>query len=100
MNTNRDDAFSYERTEQAFMQRVYQWMAVGLALTGGIALWASQNLGIIRALAGGGFFVLMILEIGLVFWLSSQVMKLSAQAAITGFLIYAGLNGLTLSFIF
>ena len=82
------------------MQRVYQWMAAGLAITGVIALLASQNLGIIRALSGGGFLILAIAEIGLVFWLSSQIMKLSAQTAMMAFLIYAGLNGLTLSFIF
>ncbi len=97
---DRNDAFAYEKSEQTFIQRVYQWMAVGLALTGAIALWASQNLSIVRALAGGGFLIIMLVEIGLVFWLSSQVLRLSTSTAIVGFLIYAALNGLTLSFIF
>lgn len=94
---------SYPRTEalvQSFMQRVYQWMAAGLALTGFIAFWASGNAGMMRALQGGMFFVLVIAELGLVIWLSTQVMKISATAATIGFLVYSALNGLTLSFVF
>jgi len=82
------------------MQRVYQWMAGGLALTGFIAYWASGNLQLMRALSGGMFFVLMLAELGLVFWLSSQIHKISAAAATIGFLVYSGLNGLTLSYLF
>lgn len=85
---------------QSFMQRVYQWMAGGLALTGVIAFWASGNLPLMRTLHGGLFFVLMIVELGLVFWLSSQIHKISATAATIGFLVYSGLNGLTLSYLF
>lgn len=85
---------------QTFMQRVYQWMAGGLALTGLIAYYASTNLSLMRTLHGGLFFVLVIAELGLVFWLSSQIHKLSVKAAVTGFLVYAGLNGLTLSYVF
>jgi len=85
---------------QSFMQRVYQWMAGGLALTGFIAYWASGNLQLMRALSGGMFFVLMLAELGLVFWLSSQIHKISAAAATIGFLVYSGLNGLTLSYLF
>lgn len=85
---------------QSFMQRVYQWMAAGLALTGFVAFWASGNAGLMRALMGGTFFVLVLVELGLVFWLSSQITKISPMAATIGFLVYSGLNGLTLSFIF
>jgi uncharacterized protein len=87
-------------TEQSFIQRVYQWMAAGLALTGVVAVWASGNTGLLQALAKGGFLILMLAELGIVFWLSASIMKISPQAAITGFLIYSALNGLTLSFIF
>jgi len=100
MNLERQEAYSFEREEQTFIQRVYQWMAAGLALSGLVAFGAAQNPALLRALSGGMFFVLMIVELGLVFWLSSQVLKLSPVAAITGFLVYSGLNGLTLSFIF
>lgn len=101
MNQSFDPSFSPQSTTlQTFMQRVYQWMAVGLTVTGLIALWTSTQMGIMRALAGGGFLALMFAELGLVFWLSSQITKISAKAAITGFLVYSALNGITISFIF
>lgn len=82
------------------MQRVYQWMAMGLALTGAVAMWAASNTPVLKMLAGGGFLVAMLVEIGLVFWLSASIMKISPQAAAAGFLVYSAVNGLTLSFIF
>lgn len=90
----------YALAQQGFIQRVYQWMAAGLAFTGFVALWASGNMEVMRALQGGLFFVLMLVELGVVVWLSSQVLKLSPTAATVGFLVYSGLNGLTLSYIF
>jgi FtsH-binding integral membrane protein len=100
MNPNNEQAFSFEKTQQTFLQRVYQWMAIGLALTGAIAFMASGNMGLMRSLAGGGFLVLMIAEFALVWWLSANMMNLSPSAAVTGFLVYSGLNGLTLSYLF
>jgi len=85
---------------QSFIQRVYQWMAAGLALTGFIAYWAAGNTGLMKGLAGGSFFILFLVELGLVIWLSSQALKISPVAATIGFLVYAGINGLTMSFIF
>jgi len=85
---------------QSFMQRVYQWMGAGLALTGFVAFWASGNPGVMQALHGGMFLLLVLVELGIVFWLSSQIMTISAAAATVGFLVYSGLNGLMLSYIF
>lgn len=85
---------------QSFMQRVYQWMAAGLALTGFVAFWTSGNASVLRAMQGGMFFLIAIVEIGIVIWLSSQIMRISATAATIGFLVYSGLNGLLMSFIF
>jgi len=75
-------------------------MALGLGLTGVIAFWISGNEAIMRSLMGGMIWVLFLVELGIVFWLSASIMKISPQAAITGFLVYAGLNGVTLSYIF
>jgi len=85
---------------QGFIQRVYQWMAAGLALTAFVALWGAHSEGVLRAMQGGLFFVVVIAELGIVIWLSSQIMKISTGAATAGFLIYSALNGLLLSFIF
>lgn len=100
MNLYSNSSYPGAATLQNFMQRVYQWMAMGLTLTGATALWASTNSGLLHALAGGGFFVLMLVELGLVIWLSASIMKISPQAAVAGFLVYSALNGLSLSFIF
>lgn len=82
------------------MQRVYQWMAMGLALTGAVAMWAASSTPVLKFLAGGGFILFALVEIGIVIWLSASIMKISPQAAAAGFLIYSAINGLTLSFIF
>ncbi len=96
----QDQGFAFEKSEQTFIQRVYQWMAAGLAFTGAVAMWVATSPAFLQALSGGMFFVLMIAEIGLVFWLSSRALQMSPTAAIGAFLVYSGLNGLTLSFIF
>ncbi len=98
--SNMDSPYSSSTQVQTFIQRVYQWMAVGLALTGFTAFGAASNLALMRGLSGGGFLLVMLVELGLVFWLSSSIMKISVQAATLGFLAYSVLNGLTLSFIF
>lgn len=98
---NQQNSYSpYALAQQGFIQRVYQWMAAGLALTGFVALWASGNMAVMKALHGGLFLPLMLVELGVVWWLSSQALKLSPTAATMGFLVYSGLNGLTLSYIF
>ncbi len=86
--------------EQTFIQRVYQWMAAGLAITGVVAMWAAGSETVLKALMGGGFWILMIAELGLVIWLSAAITKISAQTAAIGFLVYSALNGVSLCYIF
>lgn len=96
--------FLYSQDKEAvfsnFMQRVYQWMAIGLALTGLAAAVTLGNRSLLSFLLHGGMWVLFIAELGLVFWLSASIQKISAQAAMIGFLAYSVLNGMTLSSIF
>ncbi len=91
----------------AFMRRVYNWMAGGLALTGLVAWWAQGSETVIQALfnpqTGGPtmlFWVLALAELGLVFGISGMVHRLSASTAGLLFAVYSAINGLTLSFIF
>jgi FtsH-binding integral membrane protein len=91
----------------AFMRRVYNWMAGGLALTGLVAWWAQGSETVVQALfnpqTGGPtmlFWLLAIAELGLVFGLSGMVHRMSASTAGLLFGVYSALNGLTLSFIF
>ncbi len=95
------DSISFpQETLQGFMQRVYQWMAAGLALTGFVAMSVASNADLLRTLNGGLFWVFALAEIGIVIWLSLSIQKISASVATAGFLVYAALNGVTLSYIF
>jgi FtsH-binding integral membrane protein len=82
----------------AFIRSVYNWMAIGLALTGGIAFLVGNSNFVysVQKL----FIPLIILELGMVWYLSSRIAKIQSSTATALFLIYAALNGLTLSFIF
>ena len=88
--------------QQRFMVRVYNWMTAGLAITGFMAFYVSNNETIMNIIFGNPIMpiVLMIAQIGLVFWLASRVMQMSASLATGVFLLYAGLTGVTFSFIF
>ena len=85
-----------------FIRSVYNWMAIGLGLTGFIALYVSNSPNMIRLIYGNQvlFFGLIIGELGLVFYLSARVQKIQASTATALFILYAALNGATLSFIF
>ena len=82
------------------MQRVYQWMAMGLVLTGLAAFITIGNASLLRFLLHGGMWLLFIAEFVLVIWLTRSLQKISAQAATVGFLAYSVLNGITISGIF
>lgn len=98
---------------RSFMNRVYNWMAVGLALTGVIAygiseyMMANQPRPSASGLVGGSILwspmamlVLILLEFGLVIWISAGINKMSAGLASGLFLLYAAINGVTLAPIF
>lgn len=85
-----------------FVRSVYNWMCIGLALTGFIAWFASGNDTIKQLVFGNSIIliVLIIVELGLVFSISGMINKMSAGTATGLFVLYSALNGVTLSFIF
>ena len=85
-----------------FIRSVYTWMGAGLALTGVIAYGVAGNESLLRMIATNPMLmiVLIIAELGLVFYLSARVNTMKASTATGLFLLYAGLNGVTLSTIF
>lgn len=89
-------------SERSFLSQVYMWMAMGLALTGVVAGWMAMNPSLVVAFARnmGLFLVLAIVQVGIVFWLSSQVLSLSVLTATIGFSLYATLNGVLFSTLF
>ena len=85
-----------------FVRSVYNWMFIGLALTGFVAYYVSNNETILRLVFGNSiiFFALIIGELALVFSLISRVDKMNSSTATGLFVGYSALNGVTLSFIF
>lgn len=83
----------------SFVRAVYNWMAIGLALTGFVAYYVASSPALL-AIAMKGFFLFAIGEIALVFFLSARIGKLQAKTATGLFLLYALLNGVTFSYIF
>jgi len=98
-------AMEQTRTEvqvNEFVRSVYNWMAVGLGLTGIVAWYVSSSPAAIQMVFGNRilFFVLIIAQLGMVFSLSGMISRMSAGTATGLFVIYSALNGVTLSFIF
>jgi len=85
-----------------FVRSVYNWMGIGLGLTAFVAFYVSSSPTMMRFIFGNSmvFFILMFAELGLVFAISGMVNRMSAGTATSLFLLYSGMNGLTLSFIF
>ncbi len=94
------DAIAAE--QQRFMVRVYNWMAAGLALTGIMALYISSSETMTQLIFGNRAIpiILIVIQLGLVIYLSGWAHKMSASQATGIFLLYAGLTGVTLSVIF
>ena len=85
----------------AVLRRVYVWMTLGLLITAGVAAFVSAS-PLFQILTGQPiiFFGLLIVELALVMGLSWGIKRLSTTAATSLFLLYAALNGLTLSTLF
>jgi hypothetical protein len=85
-----------------YVRSVYNWMGIGLALTGFTAYYVSNSESLLRLVFGNPLLlmVLIIAELGLVFAIAGMVNRMSAGTATALFVIYSALNGVTLSSIF
>lgn len=90
---------------RAYMLGVYNYMTIGLALTGFLALGtymvAVSNPAVAQTLFNGPlYFVLLFAPLGMVLWLSARIQSMSASTARTMFLVYAAIMGVSLAPIF
>ncbi|MBL4904038.1 MAG: Bax inhibitor-1/YccA family protein [Desulfocapsa sp.] len=100
--SNQQITLSQARQEAStiFLAKVFNWMAIGLGLTGVIA-WFTASSGLAAQLVQGPMFIVLIIgQLGLVFYLSARIEKIQPGTATGLFLGYAALNGLTLSMVF
>jgi FtsH-binding integral membrane protein len=83
-----------------YMQRVYGYMAGGLALTG-IVAYAAAASGFYQAIAGTPLlWIVMLAPLGFVLALSFGIQRMNAGTAMALFWIYAAVMGLSLGSIF
>ena len=99
---------------RAYMIRIYNYMASGVALTGVVA-WFTYNAAVVtnsagkitgltpfgQAIFGGPLTIVLFLgTLGIVFFMSFRINRLQAGTALALFMLYAGLLGLMLSSVF
>lgn len=91
-----------EAAQRAFLWRVYQWMAVGLGLTGLVAYWVAGSEAALRLVYGTPFVMLglFLATLGLVFFIGRAAASLSPGQTGALFVLYAGLMGVLLSSVF
>jgi len=86
---------------RAYMLKVYNYMCIGLGLTGAVAFAASTSQELMAAIYGTPLqWVVMLAPLGIVFFLSARINHMKASTAQIVFWIYSGLMGLALSYIF
>ncbi|MGA7786864.1 MAG: Bax inhibitor-1/YccA family protein [Xanthobacteraceae bacterium] len=108
----RTDQVTIDAGLRAYMIRVYNYMASGVALTGVVA-WLTFSAAVTQV--GGGLqltqfghlifqsplmWVLVLAPLGMVFFMSYRINRLSVSTALTLFFVYAGMLGLSLASIF
>ncbi len=111
--TARQEAAVIDQGLRAYMVSVYNYMTIGLAITGLVAIGmfkmaVTQDASGAQALTALGQalyasplkWVVALAPLGMVFFLSARVHKMSASAAQVAFWVFAALMGLSLSTIF
>jgi len=86
---------------RSYMLRVYNYMCMALAVSGAMAFYVSTSPTLQQAIFTTPLrWVVFLAPLGLVFFLSARINKLSATAAQTTFWIFAALMGMSLASIF
>lgn len=97
----RAASVAYDEGMRAYMLKVYNYMALALAVTGVVAFGASTSQTLMQAIYGTPLqWVVMLAPLGIVMFLSFKVSSLSLQAAQGWFWAFSVAMGLSLSYIF
>ncbi|MGB8212548.1 MAG: Bax inhibitor-1/YccA family protein [Anaerolineales bacterium] len=101
---DRNESWSYPLSGgidlQSVMRQVYTWMVLGMLITACVAYVTASNPMLIN-LASDPIIVLIavLVELGVVLVISRGLCRLSSGAATMLFIVYAALNGFTLSIV-
>lgn len=102
----RNSPFDYTRPEIGtgtlgrFMNQVYAWMCVGLAVTAGVAYYVASHPTLMQSMLGPAVWAFLVVELILVMVISAAINRINANVATALFVLFAAINGLTLSSIF
>jgi len=93
---------SVAREDSGFLQRVFLWMFVGLAITGGVAaaIGSSDQLLTDITESPGIIIGVIVVQLAIVFGISFAINRISVGLATVLFLIYSATVGITFAFIF
>jgi hypothetical protein len=88
-----------QEVSSIFLAKVFNWMALGLGITGIVAYFTATTGLAISFMSPPVFMTLFIAELGMVYFISARINKIQASTATGLFLGYSILNGLVLSVI-
>lgn len=91
----------YDVGLRKYMLGVYNYMASALVLTGLVAMLASSSATLMQTIYGTPLkWVVMLAPLGMAIFLSVRIHKMSASGAQIAFWAFAGVMGLSMSYIF
>ena len=86
------------RLQTAFLTQAFVWMFAGLLVTAGVAAVVQSNETLLN-FAANNFFILFIVQIGIVLGISATINRINALAALGLFFVYAATLGITIGLI-
>lgn len=92
-------ALAYNEGLRAYMLSVYNYMAMGLGLTGGVALLVVSSPALFNAIKPM-MWLFIFAPLGLVFFMSFKINTMKYTTAQAVFWLYAALNGVAFSVLF
>lgn len=103
METNNLTRNLAEKTAQSVLFRnVYTWMTLALVITGAVAMYMAKSMTLLSMIMQNSllFWGILIAELGVAWYLSARIHRISFTSATLLFILYSILNGATLSMIF
>ncbi len=100
-STRAGDGTKVDQGLRTYMLSIYNYMAIGLGITGVVAFLTASSPVMMKVIFGSPLkYVVLFAPIGFVFYLSSRIDRIQASTAQVLFWLYAGINGLWFSSIF
>lgn len=103
METNEiTKTFTRSIAQASLFRSVYVWMTLALVITGFTALYVAKSYTLLNLMLQNqmAFWGVLIAELGLVFYMSARINRISFTTATILFIVYSILNGVTMSMLF